>query len=193
MSFMLLGILNSQALGAGGGTAYDHIQTINPNGATFALFSGLATLASDGYKHIQIRYVVRNGNYPNDRDFFLRYPAQEVTNNDYNHATWGTTSGSTFFESNSRSQPYIVARAGVPGNGANYPTGQFGSGVIDIANFYGSNQKTAKWFSGIGSDSNTFMTYGDINNTSPLTQIGLYPESGNYDSASRISLYATKG
>jgi hypothetical protein len=193
MSFTLLGILNSQAAGGGGGSAYDHITTITPNGATYALFSGLATLASDGYKHLQIRYVVRNGNYVADRDLFLRYPNQEVSNNDYNYATWGTTSGTSFYQTNARAQPRIIGKAGLPGNGASYPTGWYGSGIIDIADFYGAKTKTAKWFSGIGNDSNAYMTYGEIESTAALTHIGLYPEAGNYDSYSRISLYATKG
>ena len=64
MSFMLLGILNSQAAGGGGGAAFEHIETINiTNGSTqTTTFSSIPT----GYKHLQIRGLVKSSRASGD-------------------------------------------------------------------------------------------------------------------------------
>jgi len=190
MSFVLLGILNSQAAGAGGAGAYDLLETVEPTSASSITFTGLDTLASD-YRHLQIRLVARSsfGALFNESlritvnsDTGANYAFHDISVNPPNVLADNSTSRN-FME-------FFIISA--DGEGAN----EFGAGTIDILDFSSSNKNTTiRNFAGHAGTTvkNVAFQSGLYNNTAAITSINIQTDSNrDYVSGTRFSLYGVR-
>ena len=186
MSFMLLGILNSQAAGGGGEEAFDLIQTINTTSTGTVSFGGLGSLT--GYKHLQFRMVMANS-------------AQGTgTMNVYVN---GVTSGAPYSDHNIRGFDTGAVYAQGSGN-SNYPEialigganegGAQTSVVVDVYDFASTSKNTtfkSRW--GVLGSSNTILgtSSAAYYNTAAATAIDFKNQS-NWTNV-KISMYGIKG
>tara|TARA_R110000782_G_scaffold261065_2_gene352511 strand:- start:245 stop:796 length:552 start_codon:yes stop_codon:yes gene_type:complete len=183
MSFMLLGILNSQASGGAAG-AFDLLQTTTLGGnASTIQFNGLSSFSD--YKHLQLRTVTRTNRGGTDASVKLRVNGDT---NDSNYSGHELYAG--FGEVNSyNNNAAFIAKT----TGSVYA--HYGVSVTDILDF----QNTSKF--------TTFRTFGGANgyqymsingmaflNTNALTSLTITVGEGNsYIAGSRFSLYGTRG
>ena len=189
MSFMLLGILNSQAAG-GGGAAFDLLETTTlTTSASSVTFSGLG--AYSDYKHLQIRYMIQyiNGttgttamNLQLNNDTGSNYAKHQLTGNGSTVTSGATTSSSNIQLNDAGTRPS--------------ETNNFSSGIIDFLDFSSSSKNTtirALYGATTPSESYVYLTSGLWNSTSAVTSIKHFSVSGfSYAIGSRFSLYGVK-
>tara|TARA_R110000822_G_scaffold74506_2_gene178978 strand:+ start:12292 stop:12861 length:570 start_codon:yes stop_codon:yes gene_type:complete len=189
MSFMLLGILNAQASGGGGGAAYELLEstTLSTNTASVT-FSSLSAYATD-YKHLQIRWVARASNASNSNSLQMELNA-DTGNNYARHYLTGT--GSSVAVGDQTAKEYLIRMT--------YPASQetadtFGAGVVDLLDAFSSSKNTtARALSGssgvnlprISLDSGLWL------NTAAITSIRLWSDGSSFLAGSRFSLYGVK-
>ena len=188
MSFMLLGILNSQAAGGGGG-AFDLLETTTlSTSASSVTFSGLG--AYSDYKHLQIRSVARNTvTNSGSSNLYLRFNG--ATSTSYKkHGLAGN--GSAVYSYTSAADDKIGLGSHVADNGTT--SGIYAPSVIDIVDFSATSKSTTLrslcGVAGIGNptvqlQSGLYMT------NAAVTSISLF---GDWDfiTGSRFSLYGVK-
>ena len=188
MSFILLGILNSQVEATAAG-AFDLLETtVLGSTTTTVTFSNLNNYSD--YKHLQIRMSVRDATSGTGQDS-LRIRLNSDTASNYTHAYFRGT-GSAGQSNYSTSQTSItIALSFIPRSGETSQA--FGSGILDILNFGSStNKTTVRLFAGsypgqVGSG------WGHWNTTDAVTSITLSEGSTNgFISGSRFSLYGWK-
>lgn len=192
MSFVLLGILNSQAAGGVQATpAYDLISTTVLSSDTDNVrFINLDNLTD--YDHLQIRGTFR-GNDPSASFLALRFNSNSGTN----YSTQQLYGQQTSAQSQNLS-PSTETRLGrIPGN--DFDTGNYASAVIDITDFADASKNTTMralhGFVNIATtDTYIAQTTGTLFNTGALTRIDIGLFYGSLLKAgSRISLYGLKG
>lgn len=190
MSFVLLGILNSQAAGAGGAGAYDLLETtVLASSASSVSFTGLG--AYSDYKHLQIRATIRT-----DRGSIsdnIRIRLNGVSTNSYaNHSLFG--------EGNSVSSEANSSATGMRDNmiPANSSTsGIFSGHVFDLLDaFDSSKNSTGRILSGLGDATSTrgiALSSGLFDNTAAISSIEYTSiTSSNFVAGCRFSLYGIK-
>jgi len=184
MSLMLLGILNSQAAGGGGG-AYDLLETTTlTNTANRVTFSGLGSLAD--YQHLQIRFVARG----NDTNLYLSFNADNDNSNYRGHTLNGD--GTSVY---SQTSTLGIQTSQVISTEANI----FTAGVMDILDFSSSKTGTVRTLTGVAGSSTKriSLTLGIRDSTaSPITSIRIdmaFGGSGLWQVGTRFSLYGIKG
>jgi nicotinate-nucleotide pyrophosphorylase len=187
VSFTLLGILNSQAAGAGGAGAYDLLETtILASDAASVEFTGLD--AYTDYKHLQLRMVTRNDGAFAGGGIVLTINSDTGTNY-ADHRLRGD--GSSVTSAGFTSQTNAVLGAGAGGtNGAN----QFSATVIDILDFSSTAKNTTLMsLSGVAADSRTIIELdsGLYISTNAVTNIQI-ADSADFVTGSRFSLYGVK-
>jgi len=190
MSFVLLGILNSQAAGAApvGGAAYDLLETTVLTSTTSSVsFTGLGSYTD--YKHLQLRIVARS-----DRASFNDDPIKMFFNADTGanyawHRLLGDGSTVTSSAATSISSIQIIS---VPA--ATSATDSFGASVIDILDFSDSSKNTtSRALTGMTDGTYINLSSGLYNNTSAVTSIRLETTTANnYVAGSRFSLYGIR-
>lgn len=180
MSFMLLGILNSQ-VDAGGTPAFELISTqvLSTTTATVTFSSIPAT-----YKHLQLRMVVRN---PTGFDSLFARFNSDTGSNYSDHNLNGD--GSSVSSVNNINQTYM--RFGVSLGGGSY-TNQAGLSVVDILDYTNTSKNTTARAS-IGYGSGVQLNSGLWRNTAAITTITLLGQSYSFAAASRFSLYGIRG
>ena len=178
MSFMLLGILNSQAAGGAAGD-YNLLETVSlTSSASSITFSGLG--AYSDYKHLQIRYVYK----PVSGNATLQGRFNSDSGSNYNNHTLygnGSSVGSNYSAS---TEIYALGYA-------NSLTGYEGFGVIDILDYSNASKNTttrAAW----GRTDIIRLASGLWRNTSAVTSILLNTDASTFASGSRFSLYGVK-
>jgi hypothetical protein len=187
MSFMLLGILNSQAAGGGGG-AYDLLETTTlTSSASSVTFSGLGSYTD--YAHLQVRMVARNG-----------------TNTSSPNITLNGDTGTNYARHNIYAYNGSVTSSSVAGNGnidlvafnsdSNSGTNEFGVGVIDILDFSSTAKNTTIRALGGREQGDTIdfiaLVSGAYFNTAAITSLAINV-FGDFAIGSRFSLYGIKG
>jgi len=176
MSFILLGVLNSQIEAAGGG-AYDLLETTTSSGSTIS-FTNLNTYS--GYKHLQIRAVIQ----PDlSRDIKLRL--NNISTSSYAwHALRGTGSAVQVQAATSQTE----VQTGEP-----LSTTIYSPYIIDILDFNNtSKNKTVRILYGVPiADYYVGLTSGLFNSTNAVTSIQLFSSSAVL--SGRFSLYGIKG
>jgi hypothetical protein len=189
MSFMLLGILNSQASGGGGGGAYDLLETTTLSTSTLSItFSGLSAYASD-YKHLQIR-MTAGGSAVFDSSGYLQFNGDSTASySDHHLFGQGSATGSD----GTVSSTYALIYRMIPDN--DYPN-EFAPGIIDILDFSSSTKNTTfralHGYAGTGAK-NVILSSGAYLNTAAITSITLGGAGGNNMRAgSRFSLIGVK-
>lgn len=186
MSFILLGVLNSQVEAAGGGS-FDLLETtlISTNTASVT-FSSLGSYSA--YKHLQIRYTVR-ASADTWVELWLRM--NNSSSGEYARHQLRGTGSQVNSEASSASDTKIMI-----GQAAQTATTQaYYAGVIDILDFGSSNKNTTTR----GLTGYTANGYDDVrlnsglwNNTAAVTSLTILPASANLASGSRFSLYGIK-
>jgi hypothetical protein len=190
MSFMLLGILNSQAAGGGGAGAFDLLEseTLSSNSASIT-FSNLGAYSE--YKHLQIRMTAIGaaGFYSSG---YLQFNGDATSSYSYHWLNGGggyvapTSSGA------SGDTSALIFRM-IPDN--DYPL-EFAPHIIDIADFSSSTKNTTfraiHGIKGTGT-SNITWSSGAYHNTAAITSITLGGAGGNSIGAgSRFTLIGVK-
>jgi len=194
MSFVLLGILNSQAAGAGGAGAYDLLETTElTSSASSVSFTGLGSYSD--YKHLQIRYTARTTANAGASWGILRFNSDSGSNYSRHNLTGN---GSSVYSQSGTSKTSTDGAFWVAGNGNT--AGSFGAGVIDILDFSNTSKySTIRALSGIQSSSGNTDTIIQLGssawlNTAAITSILFAETSGNdYAAGSRFSLYGIRG
>lgn len=184
MSFILLGILNSQAAAAGGGSDYELIETtVLTSSATDVYFSSIPQT----YKHLQVRMTVRT-TFSGTTAIRVR-PNSDSGFNYYTHRLRGYGSGVN--SSNASDTGRIDDILVNSGNASNI----FGAGILDLLDYANSNKyKTFRSLHGQYSNS-TVVSLSSIQwrNTSAVTDLQLNGWDGSFATGSRFSLYGIKG
>jgi hypothetical protein len=182
-----LGVLAVAGAGAaGGGPAYDLLETTTVNGSSSLSFSSLDTYSN--YKHLQIRVVAR-ADAGGERNLGIRFNSD--SGNNYNHHRLqgngsSVASNATTSTSSILTQEWVVgAESGV--------ANAFGVAVIDILDFSSSSKNTTvRVLSGAeASVDRIVLTSGAWRNTAAVTSIDLFTVAANF-SNSRFSLYGIK-
>jgi len=175
MSFTLLGILQSQAAGAGA-AAYEHIQTLTSNGSTTSFaFTSLPT----DYKHIQIRASIK-----------ITYtPRLSINNDSGTNYVWESWYGQHF---NNWTNQSSVSKSWIqmgesPGNDP-------GDYVIDIYDYNNANKATSvaiTWL-GINSDWGGYVAGAHLTNQA-MTSVEIYTSLGSFASGDSVAIYGIRG
>lgn len=189
MSFVLLGILNSQAAGAAGATSYDLLETqVLSSTASSLTFTGLGSYTD--YKHLQIRAVAQ-ANTGGTNILNLNVNLNSDTGFNYTvHRLYGGSS-SVQSASNTSRDSLIVWRACTRNADGYAPS------VIDILDFSNTSKYTTiRGIAGgyASSEKTIALSSGVWMNTSALTSIS-FTNNGAVDftAGSRFSLYGIKG
>lgn len=188
MSFILLGILNSQVTGAAGG-AYELIESnILTSSASSVTFSSIP----QDYKHLQIRAVGKSTDTSSDNRSLL-FRMNGVTTSSYrNHELVGT--GSTVFSSSFLDTDMWLLD--VPASNSE-PSQIFGVGVVDILDYTNTSKNTTvRSLSGKNGSVGTKvvrLNSGLFLSTNAVTEISVRTQVGNLASGSRFSLYGIRG
>lgn len=193
MSFILLGILNSQASGGGGGElAYDLLEsTILTSNASSVTFTNLNNYSD--YKHLQIRLTSRF-NYANAVLNSIYVQINNDTGANYRHH-YLNGDGSSARSSSSSNATRMEIEEVLPGS--DVTANIFGAAIIDFLDFSNPNKNTVmRYISGVpaSSENDVILGGGLWVNTAAVTEIDLIPIAslGNFITGSRFSLYGVK-
>ena len=185
MSFILLGILQSQAAG-GGAAAYDLLETqVLTSSASSVTFTGLGSYSD--YKHLQLRMTVRNtGASENNLGFRLN---ADSSSSYASHRLYGN--GSSVISNGASSLDKMLYLT-MPDSSDS--SNIFGAAVVDVLDFSSvSKNTTFRWFWGMnGADTHIGLGSGLWNNTNAVTSLQTFPFSGNFVAGSRFSLMGVK-
>lgn len=186
MSFILLGILNSQVESAAGG-AYELIESnILTSSASSVTFSSIP----QDYKHLQIRSVAL-GTGGNLAMFRMRFNSDTGSNYAW-HRLRGD--GSSVSSAAGTSQSYIEPLQRIAGSSGNSTS--YSAAIIDILDYaVTTKNKTTRTLGGHTLDSNfIFLNSGLWLNTSAISALELFVDgTNNFVSGSRFSLYGIRG
>jgi hypothetical protein len=187
MSFILLGILNSQ-VEAGGAAAYDLLETtVLGTTASSVTFSSLGSYSD--YKHLQIRATMRaNGTTLT----FYRIRLNGDTGTNYARH-WLTSQGTSVTSAAGTSTNAIFPADRLPGDST---ANSFTASVMDFLDFSNANKNTTvKVFSGYRDAVNggqIRLASGLWNNTAAVTSIEVSTGTDSFVAGSRFSLYGIK-
>ena len=187
MSFMLLGILNSQASGGGGGT-YDLLETTTlGSSASSVTFTGLGSYSD--YAHLQIRMVSRGDKASNAADLLMQINADTGSNYAW-HTLRADGSNVSPFARDTKTELDIGYVAG-----GNSTASSFSASVLDILDFSNSSKNTTiRTLNGVSNEWTYIrLTSGLWNNTNAVTSLQFFADAGNLVSGSRFSLFGRKG
>ena len=158
--------------------------------ASSVTFSGLASYATAGYKHLQIRHVSRLDSIYNGGTLLIQFNG-DTGSNYARHFIQG--SGSSVTATAQSSVSYGDAGNSVGGAQA---TGVFGAAVLDILDFASTSKNTTtRNLGGVAGPSyNSIRLVSSLwNNTAAVTSIRLYQgATDNFVAGSRFSLYGSK-
>ena len=187
MSFILLGILNSQ-VEAGGGGAFDLLQTtVLSSSAASVTFSSLGSYSQ--YKHLQIRATHRlNAAFTGDGSCFISVNNYGGGLNDIGHQLYGN--GSSVISGSDGSGNIFWS----PLNNA--VSNSFGALIVDVLDFNNTNKNPVlRSFSGHASGSDgtkIVLSSGLYAVAGAVTSIKIDSNGSNWRSGSRFSLYGIK-
>ena len=194
MSFMLLGILNSQAAGGGAVGDYNLLETVEvASTASSITFSSLSAYATD-YKHLQIRAVTRDTRaISGANNVIMRFNGDSGAGN-YYHLHYLKGSDSSVSAGSEGDASYILPYTEPS---ANDTTNAFGAAVIDLLDPFNSNKyTTSRSIRGLNLDAQYSTQSGLVSglwyNTAALTSITFQPIVGSFSANSRLSLYGVK-
>ena len=190
MSFMLLGILNSQAAG-GGGAAFDLLETYNvtTTGVDEIDFTGLGSYSD--YHHLQLRYVAgleTTGTSP--ITLLFRLNSDSGSNYAWHHLLGYLGSVSS---SSGSATSYIQLQRALDTDSDT--SDQFGAGVIDFLDFSSTSKNTTlRALFGVNHSTEpaVALASGLWNNTASVTTINIIRTGLNFAVGSRFSLYGVK-
>ena len=187
MSFTLLGILQSQAAGAGG-AAYDLLETqVLTSSASSVTFTGLGSYTD--YKHLQIRALGRSS------DSYGAVSGWIILNGDTTSGVYGAhyLAG---YGSSVTSNGWTSNKADLYGwFGATNTANAFTALITDIYDFSSTTKKTTmRTLTGAEGSSfdNIELRSHSYNSTDAITSIQLVVSASNFVAGSRFSLYGVQ-
>jgi hypothetical protein len=188
MSFTLLGILNSQAAGAGAAPAFDLLSTTLLGGNTTTVtLSGIN--AYTDYSSLQIRWSIRNSlSSTSQRDMNVLLNGQ-AAGTYHRHGLNNDGGGANPFYN--FINPMVISNAMQGFSG----TGAYGFGVMDIYDFGSSNNKTTMRirYGILGDDRKWSYLYTSVwEDQSSLSTMAFTPDGGSFQAGSRFSIYGRK-
>lgn len=192
MSFILLGILNSQAAGAGG-AAFDLLETTYTTSATSSVsFTSLVSKYSSDYHSLQLRCSSRSSqSAAGSTDVHMEINSDTGANYS-THELYGFQSGVVADNIPNASAMYKVGRH--PHTFAQ--TDVYGAYVIDLIDcFNTSKYKTVKSLQACRIDSSGEMVRlgsGNWRNTDAIDSLELYSSINTFRSRCRFSLYGVR-
>lgn len=184
MSFVLLGILNSQAAGAGAASAYELIegQTLTSNTSSVE-FSSIP----QDYQSLQLRMTVRADGGGSTNQAYIRFNgnSSSVYANVFLFGLSSTASASNFKQGWGNLEKITSTVAG-----ANY----FASYVLDVFDYASTTKYTQTMYMG-GENNISAMYMGGFvySNTSAVTSLEVSASDGDLAAGSEIALYGLKG
>jgi len=187
MSFVLLGILNSQAAGAGAEHAYDLLETVNITSDTNSVnFTGLDSYTD--YKHLQLRIVNRPKRGANVSKLSTRFN-NDSGNNYYFMEFVGNSSGLN----QTWRQGTEIETSALDTSDEDFWTPV----VIDLLDFSDANKYTTMQVSTF-QQSLLQKRVGLWDDTAAVTTINLFGENADFNNplavaGSRFSLYGIRG
>ena len=188
MSFILLGILNSQVTGAAGGAdGFDLIETQTLDSSTTSVtFNNNG--AWDAYQHLQIRTVLRADRGDTSSRASLRFNSDSTTS--YQNHYLGTTGSALFSASNTPSYSNRIINIDSV-SATNQTSGSFGVALWEITDHASTDKyKTIRFLDGQnGSFNRATLNSGAWRNTNALTSITIADEYGDFISGCRFSIY----
>jgi hypothetical protein len=191
MSFILLGILNSQAEAGDLANSFELIEsTVLGSDTASVTFSSIPTT---GYKHLQIRAVMRSTRAAATDSLRMRVNGDSGTN----YASHRLVGNPSTVVSAASTGDNIWDVDAFPGN--TDTSGSFGLLVMDITDAFDTNKyKTIRHFSARSGSTSANrlvrLTSGLWLSTSAITEISLDQNVGpNWLAGSRFSLYGIKG
>ena len=188
MSFILLGILNSQVEGGAGGPGdYELLESDILTGSQSSVsFTDLTTKYASTYQHLQLRMVGRTDRASNGDSFILQFNSDTGTN--YSGHTM-RAEHTTLYQGGAGSQTYIELGYS---EAANNTANSFAYCIAEIYNpFFTSQTTTVTAASGFNSSiGRTLQNQGRWNSASQVTTITISPLYGtNFVQYSRFGLY----
>ena len=188
MSFMLLGILNSQVSG-GATPAMELISSqILTSSASSVTFS---SIPSD-YKHLQIRMAHRNTRTGSGNGLMVLEFNSDTGANYSMHELLGNGSSVTSDATYAVNQNFMGLAFSPE---ASNTTSAFAGTVVDILDYANTTKnKTVRSLGGVAASTNRIsLISGHWRSTSAVTSIKMYVFSGNLVTGSRFSLYGVRG
>jgi hypothetical protein len=193
MSFMLLGILNSQASDGGLANSYDHIQTVKLSTTTNSVtFSGIGALTD--YTHLQFRIVSHASNSGSGAAAYHgMYFNGDASTNKTIHTMQTFNGNPDVFNVNNQNRIKVGVMPSTFGSQNNL---MFAPTIVDINDFASTNKnKTVRFMSALDSYTQDMLWFGGgaWYSTAAITSVTFdVVDSSNYVAESRFSLYGIK-
>jgi hypothetical protein len=172
--------------GAGGGPAFELIETASVSGSSTAISFGSIPQT---YKHLQIRVVSKSSSA--GPEYYVTFNGVGGTSYS-SHAIYADNSGPYGRNNINGGWGYIRGAAAVSST-----ANAHGAGIIDILNYSDTSvNTTVRSIAGTPYPNSTGRNYVQsilFNNTAAITQIQMQMDTGNITSQSRFSLYGIKG
>jgi hypothetical protein len=161
--------------------SYESIATLTGNGS-----SGSVTFSSipSTFKHLQLRVFAN------------------VSSIDYSHIRFNGDSGNNYFahdlfgNGNSAGAQAFTSQNNVVGTYTPQASSIFNAAVFDILDYQNTNKnKTVRFLSGYDANGSGFVFFGSgaWNNTSAVSSLTYYMDSGTFSTGSSFALYGIKG
>ena len=168
--------------------SYESIATVTAGagGSSSISFTSIPST----YKHLQVRGLVRSTGTGTDIQIDYKLNSDAGSNYTYHHLQ-GNGSG-VYAYGASAATPGNIQRA----TGASATSNAFGVFVMDILDYQNTNKyKTIRSLGGydLNGSGSIFMVSNAWLSTSAVSDILIYPDSGNWAQYSQIALYGIKG
>lgn len=164
--------------------------TVPSGGLTSVTFAGVPS----GYKHLQVRYLVRLTRAEKTDDFAVRFNGDSATNYSWHLVGAVSTSGSSYTYASANSNG-IYHYEGFPAAGTTASV--YGIGILDIADYSTTKNKTVRILHGFSSNGDTKsliqLVSGNWRSSNEIDSITFSPVYGSgIAEASQFSLYGVK-
>lgn len=161
-------------------------QTVLGSSAASITFD-VSTLAAQGYKHLQIRYVARSAYGSGEDGLLLRFNS-DASNTYAVHILEGRGASVGSYNGIPRTSVFMGAVMGNTGTAS-----VFSAGVVDIVDAFGFKNKTVRTFTGMTGNNYVALNSSLWPQTTSPTAISVFCGNGDLVTGSRFSLYASKG
>lgn len=184
MSFVLLGILNSQAAGGVLASDYSLLETVDVTIDTASVgFSSMVSTYASEFNNLFVIYTLRNSS--GGQNLEARLNNNSVNGRNY----WAlSTQQDSTINTPTRDSGNRLRVQQELGSATN----EFSSGIINLEHFANHSDASFVCFSGLAGGSgnrNLSQSMGYVRFEGSVDQIDLFPASGNFKAGSRVSLY----
>ena len=168
--------------------AFDALATVTvPSGGVASInFAGIPT----GYKHLQIRYIVRSTQAATETGINAQFNGDTGSNYAF-HYIFGDGSSAAAGAGSSATALNLI---NIPG--ASATANAFGAGVFDLLDYASlTKNKTVRLLQGWDGNGSGRLNFSSglwMNSSTAVNSINFYPSSGNWAQYSQFALYGVK-